>query len=473
MYAMIFLGFISFVLSLAFTPLFRDLALRLHLVDEPDHHRKIHKVPIPRIGGVAIVASAIGAYLLLFIVRLNAGIIIRSGEPFALRLLPAVAVIFGIGLIDDIFQIRPIYKLGAQFAAAVMAWESGIHLSAVGGYDFPAIVSFLLTTIWIVACSNAINLIDGVDGLAAGVGLFAVITTLVAAIFHHNVDLALATVPLAGALLGFLRFNFSPASIFLGDCGSLTLGFLLGCYGVVWSEKATTVLSMSAPLMVLFVPLFDTGLAIVRRLLRQRPIFAADCGHIHHKLLSQGLPPGRVVLILYGFCGLTSIAGLLLTSTQLQYRGLIVVVVILAALMGVQYLGYSEFGVLGKAVFGGGFHRLLNAQFTLMKFEQELAASKTLDDTWELLCRESSSFGFSGVEMLFDGETRVKRAGSRWHIRVDFPGRGYIILTRESGTRGSTTAGVLFVDCIERAFVEKLDELSVPEPEAPVFAQAN
>jgi UDP-GlcNAc:undecaprenyl-phosphate GlcNAc-1-phosphate transferase len=331
----------------------------------------------------------------------------------------------------------------------------------------------LLTTIWIVACSNAINLIDGVDGLATGVGLFAVITTLVAALIHHNIDLAFATLPLTGALLGFLRFNFSPASVFLGDCGSLTLGFLLGCYGVVWSEKSTTILSMSAPLIVLFVPLFDTGLAIVRRFLRRKPIFSADCGHIHHKLLSQGLPPGRVVLILYGFCGLTSIAGLLLTATQIQYRGLIVVVVIMAALMGVQFLGYTEIGILGKAVFGGGFHRLLNAQFNLVKFEEELAASKTLEETWELLCRESSSFGFSGLELLVDGETRVKRANSRWHIRVEFPGRGYIILTRESGARGGTTASVLFVDCLERTLVEKFDHLNVHRPEAPAFAQAN
>ena len=473
MYAMVFLGFASFALSLALTPLFRSLAFRFHLVDEPDHQRKIHKVPIPRLGGAAIIASAIGSYALLIVFKLNAGVIIWSGAPFALRLLPAVVVIFGVGLVDDIFQVRPLYKLAAQFGAAILAWESGIHLGSIGGHDLPMAVSFALTTLWIVACSNAINLIDGVDGLAAGVGLFAVVTTLVAAMFHHNVDLAFATIPLAGALLGFLRYNFSPASIFLGDCGSLTLGFLLGCYGVVWSEKSTTVLSMIAPLMVLFVPLFDVGLAIIRRFIGRRPIFAADRGHIHHKLLSQGLPPWRVVMILYAFCGLTSIAGLLLSATQNQYRGLIVVVVVLAALLGVQYLGYAEFGILGKAIFGGGFHRLLNAQLNLMKFEQKLASSKTLEDAWELLCHESSSFGFSGLELRVDGETRVKEANSRWHIRVDLPGRGYIILTRESGTRGGTSAGVLFVDCIERRFVEKLEELDSRRPEVPIYAQAN
>ena len=473
MYGMIFLAVISFALSLVLTPAVRTLAHRLHIVDEPDHHRKIHKVPIPRIGGVAIFASTIGAYALLLIVRLNAGSVIRAHAPLALRLLPAATIIFGIGLVDDIFQVKPVYKLAAQIIAAVLAWESGIHLSSVGGHDLPTVVSFVLTTIWIVACSNALNLIDGVDGLAAGVSLFAVITTLVAALFHHNVDLAFATIPLAGTLLGFLRFNFSPASIFLGDCGSLTLGFLLGCYGVVWSEKSTTVLSMSAPLMVLFVPLFDTGLAVVRRFLHQKPIFSADRGHIHHKLLSQGLPPGRVVLILYSFCGLTSVAGLLLTATQLQYRGLIVVVVILAALVGVQYLGYVEFGVLGRAIFSGGFHRLLHVHLNLAKFERRLAASKTLEETWNLLCRESSSFGFSGLELRVDGKTRVRQANSHSQIRVEFPGRGYIILSRGTGADMGASAGVLFADCIERVFVQKLEELDPARQEAAAYAEAN
>jgi UDP-GlcNAc:undecaprenyl-phosphate/decaprenyl-phosphate GlcNAc-1-phosphate transferase len=472
MYSMIFLAFVSFGLSLLLTPLSRNLALRFNLLDVPDH-RKIHKIPIPRVGGIAIVASAAGAFGLLFIFRLKAGLIIWAGAPFALRLLPAVLTIFCVGLVDDILQVRPLFKLMGQIFGAVLAWFSGIHLSTIGGHDLPAALSFALTTIWIVACCNAINLIDGVDGLAAGVGLFAVITTLIAALFHHNINLALATAPLAGALLGFLRFNFSPASIFLGDCGSLTLGFLLGCYGVVWSEKATTVLSMFAPLMVLFVPLLDVVLAIIRRFLHQQPIFAADRAHIHHKLLSRGLPPWQVVLILYGFCGLAGIAGLMLTATQDQYHSFVVIVVILGAWLGVQHLDYSEFGVVGKLVFGGGFHRLLNAQLSLAQFEKEMAASKTLDSTWELLCRESSAFGFSGVELDFDSEKRIKWASACWQIRIEFPGRGHVILIRDRGARGDGSEGVLFVDCIERIFAKKLRETEPRRPDLPAYAQAN
>jgi UDP-GlcNAc:undecaprenyl-phosphate/decaprenyl-phosphate GlcNAc-1-phosphate transferase len=472
MYSMIFLAFASFGLSLVLTPLFRNLALRLNLLDVPDH-RKIHKIPIPRVGGVAIVASAAGAFGLLFLFRLKAGLIIWAGAPFALRLLPAVLTIFCVGLIDDIFQVRPLYKLAGQILGAVLAWFSGIHLSTIGGHDLPAALSFTLTTIWIVACCNAINLIDGVDGLAAGVGLFAVITTLIAALFHHNINLALATAPLAGALLGFLRFNFSPASIFLGDCGSLTLGFLLGCYGVVWSEKSTTLLSMIAPLMVLFVPLLDVFLAIVRRFLHRQPIFAADRGHIHHKLLSRGLHPWQVVLILYGFCGLAGIAGLMLTATRAQYHSFVVIVVILGAWLGIQHLDYSEFGVVGKLVFGGGFHRLLNAQLSLAQFEKEMAASKTLESDWEVLCRESAAFGFSGVELEVDSEKRIKRANACWQIQIEFPGRGHLILTRERGARGDASEGVLFADCVERVFLRKLKDTEPSRSDMPAYAQAH
>ena len=151
-----------------------------------------------------------------------------------------------------------------------------------------------LTLLWLVACMNAFNLIDGVDGLASGLGLFATVTTFVAALLQKNVPLALATIPLAGALLGFLRYNFNPASIFLGDSGSLLIGFLLGCFGVIWSQKSATFLGMTAPLMTLAIPLLDVCLSVVRRYMRHEPLFKADRGHIHHRLLDRGFTPRRV-----------------------------------------------------------------------------------------------------------------------------------------------------------------------------------
>jgi UDP-GlcNAc:undecaprenyl-phosphate GlcNAc-1-phosphate transferase len=462
--SMIFLAVASFALSLVLTPLVRDLALRLDLVDEPDHNRKIHKVPIPRIGGVAVVAASIGAYTLLPIFKLGDGIAAGVGSVNSL-LLP-VFVIFCVGLVDDIFEIRPWYKLAAQVFAAILAWSCGIHLSEIAGHDLPKIVSLLVTILWIVACTNAINLIDGVDGLAGGAALFATATMLIAALLHHNVGLALATIPLAGALLGFLRFNFSPASIFLGDCGSLTLGFLLGCYGIFWTEKSTTWLGMAAPLMVLSVPLLDVSLAIVRRSVRQQPIFKADREHIHHKLLSQGLPPWRVALTLYGFCGLASIAGLTLTATQLPYRGLVVIVAFGIAWLGIQRLGYTELDFTEKVAFGGRMRQRTKALLSVKRFEQELLESETLEDAWHLLCKASPDFGFSGIEWSIDGEVRIRRTGSGRHTRLDFPGRGYIVLTRETKSTTAASSGALFADCVGRVFFDRLNELSPSSPRA-------
>jgi UDP-GlcNAc:undecaprenyl-phosphate GlcNAc-1-phosphate transferase len=459
MYSLIFLGLVSCAVSLLLTPLVRFLARRFGVVDQPDHKRKIHQVPIPRLGGVVIIVAAAGAYSLLLLVHLSAGHIVRSGVPFAIRLLPALGVIFCIGLIDDVFQIRAWYKLSAQIAAAALAWVSGIHLISVGGYSLPMAVSFAVTIIWIVACSNAINLIDGVDGLAVGVSLFATITTTIAALLHNNMELAYATVPLAGALLGFLRYNFNPASIFLGDCGSLTIGFLLGCYGIVWSEKSTTLLSTAAPLFVLSIPLLDAGLAIVRRFLRQQPIFVADRAHIHHKLLAKGLTPRRVVLVLYIFCGFAGAAGLVLTATRSQYQSFVVVMVFLAALVGIRKLGYNEFGVASKLAFGGAFQRLLSAQLVLEDFEEKVTACNSLQQCWEVLSRESPRFGFSGIKLQVDDEVWQKSINQGWHIRVDVPDLGYINLMRESNATSTGSAAVLFVDCISRIFVPKLKEL--------------
>jgi UDP-GlcNAc:undecaprenyl-phosphate GlcNAc-1-phosphate transferase len=464
MYSLIFLMIAGCTLSLLLTPLVRNGARRFGLVDQPDHDRKVHTTPIPRLGGVAIFAAFIVAYCLLLVVGPSAGIFVWSGLPLAIRLLPAALVIFTVGLIDDIRGVLPWQKLGGQVVAALLAWAAGIHVHGIGGHAFSTFAGFVITLVWIVACTNAVNLIDGVDGLAAGVGLFATVTTLIAALLNNNISLALATAPLAGALLGFLRFNFNPASIFLGDCGSLTIGFLLGCYGCVWSEKSTTFLSMTAPLLALSVPLFDACLSIVRRFLRQRPIFGADRAHIHHKLLSRGFTTRRVVLVFYGISGIAAAASLLLTVSQGRYRGFVIILVCLAAWLGFQHLDYDEFGVAGKMVLGGAFRGLLNAQLALLTFEHDLTAAATLEQCWDVLSRSYPKFGFTAMAFHLDDMVLLSpcpRGEPGWQVRIDFPGRGYINLTRESATTVRSAAAVPFVDCIARAFRNKLEEIQL------------
>lgn len=462
MYSLIFLGFVALVLALLLTPLIRNLAWRYGIVDQPDQQRKIHSAPIPRVGGVAIFTSVVFAYGLLLIARLSSGAIVWADLPLVLRLLPALGVVFGIGLVDDIFGLSPWIRLAAETVAAILAWAGGVQVIAIGGYSLSDdLISFVVTVLWIVTCTNAINLIDGVDGLAAGVSLFASSTMLIAGLIEHNYPMALALVPLVGSLLGFLRYNFTPASIFLGDCGSLTLGFLLGCFAAIWAEKSNALIGLSAPLMVLAVPLLDVGLAVARRLVRGRSIFAADDAHIHHKLLSRGLTPHRLLLLVYGICALGSAVSLLLTINHNENRDFVLVLVCLAAWLGLQHLGYNEFGVAKRLVFGGTIRSVLSAQLALEAFELEVQADISLEETCEVLFRTCPQFGFSGIVFHLHDVKRNWGVNSGWQARLDFPGHGYISVWRDSSAMKQAAAAVLFIDTVSRIFKQKLTGLEL------------
>lgn len=466
MYSLIFLGLVSLGLALILTPLVRNLSWHYGIVDQPDQQRKIHSAPIPRLGGVAIFTTVVGSYVLLLLVRLSSGQIVWENLPVVLRIAPALAVVFGIGLLDDVLTVGPWIRLSAETGAAILAWVGGIRIYALDGYSFSGVVvSFIVTIIWIVTCTNAINLIDGVDGLAAGVSLFAGCTMLTAALLDHNYAMALAVVPLAGALLGFLRYNFSPASIFLGDSGSLTLGFLVGCFGVVWAEKSTTLLGLTAPFMVLSIPLFDVALAVARRILRGKPIFAADDAHIHHKLLSRGLTPRNLLFTIYGICALSATASILLTINHNQNRDFVIIIVCLCAWLGLQQLGYSEFGVAKRFMLSGTIRSALSAQLALEAFELEVNGNVTLAQCCDMVCNTCPRFGFSGLVFEVDDIKQTWGINNGWHARVDFPGHGYISVWRDINSSSSNAASVLFIDSVSRVFAEKLSQLEFADHE--------
>ena len=285
----------ALILSLSFTPLVRMLALRWNLVDLPGS-RKVHKNPIPRIGGVAVSAAYFGSCLIAATVYLHFSPHLPVAFSTIQSIGPATLLIFLIGLADDILDLRPWQKFSVQVAASLLVISAGVHMGDSYLFVGSPILARVATLLWLLACTNAVNLIDGLDGLASGIALLATTTTLAASLLNGNVELTMATAPLAGALIGFLVFNSNPASIFLGDSGSLVLGFLLGCFSLLWSAKSATLLGMAAPLIALSVPLIDTSLAITRRFLRGQPIFLPDRSHIHHRLLALGLTHRGAVL---------------------------------------------------------------------------------------------------------------------------------------------------------------------------------
>ena len=302
------------------TPLLIRFAERVNAVDEPDA-RKTHTAPMPRIGGVAVFAGFIAgmtfaAYATGLLFHLPQGVYWRG-------LIFAATGLFLVGLLDDLRGLSFRWKFAAQIIAAVFVWQSGFRIEVVshplGGDLNLAWMSLPITVLWIVGITNAVNLIDGLDGLAAGIALITTLTVGLIAFDRGLLGVTAASVTLAGALAGFLRFNFNPARIFLGDSGSLFLGFVLAVTSVRGSQKGPTAVAVLVPLLVLGLPLMDTGLAVVRRSLRigargrkrdgstvayflrnYQQVFLPDRGHIHHRLLDLGLSHRNAVLVLYG-----------------------------------------------------------------------------------------------------------------------------------------------------------------------------
>jgi UDP-GlcNAc:undecaprenyl-phosphate GlcNAc-1-phosphate transferase len=440
----------SFLIAYTATPLIRNFALRRGWVDVPDGARKLHDRPIPRVGGIAVMLAYVVMLGVLAIARPHALDDNALALRWVWRLLPGAAVVFATGLLDDLYSLRPWQKLAGELTAAALACAVGVRITAIGGAGIPAWAGVLLTFSWLILCTNAFNLIDGLDGLASGVGLFATLTVLTAGLLDGDLRLVLATAPLAGALTGFLRYNLNPATVFLGDAGSLSVGFLLGCFGVVWSYKASTMVGMTGPLMAMAVPLCDTAVAVARRFLRSKPIFGADRAHIHHRLLDLGLTPKRVVLLLYGASGLAACFALVESSVSTEWHGIVFLLFVAAAWAGIHRLDYHEFHAVGEILRLRLLRGLLNDHLRLRSLEESLSGARTPDDYWRAVRDAAREFGFNSIELELHGRTYTEAlqngGNSGWTVRVPLQGSGYVRLTRESQGSGSSVRVASFLD---------------------------
>ena len=475
MYTLVLLGIASFLFAFILTPVCRNLAVRCRLLDPPDRLRKLHESPVPRVGGIPIALAYMLSFLALMLNQQGARML-AAGLPLALKLLPAAALIFLVGLLDDIRGLRPATKLAGQCAAGSLALIAGLQISALGHQPAPWI-NGPLTILWLVACSNAFNLIDGVDGLASGVGLFATATPLIAALIGNNLALAVVIVPLAGALLGFLRYNFNPASIFLGDSGSLLVGFLLGCFGILWSQKSATLLGMVAPMMALSIPLLDASIAVARRFLRGQPIFAADRGHIHHRLLDRGLTPRRVALVLYAFCGLAATFSILQWFSRGNMSGMVILLFCAGAWIGVQHLGYAEFSLARRLMSPASFRSNVSAQLYIRGLQQALESAGSLDDCFAVIRDACLKFDFVEIRLSVAGRLWQERLHAingdpRWHLRIPLSETDYINFTRRNDSSILPMGVAPFMDVIQRSMMAKCAAIAAaPNPGRPLRSQ--
>jgi len=298
----------SFLLAFILTPLARKLALRCNCLDLPDGKRKLHKEPVPYFGGISIlVGFAVSASVFSF---LTAGCITTEISV----LLIGGALICLVGLLDDMYDIRPICKLFAQVAAAAFAvyFGGGIEYTGVLGFSLRlGALSFPVTVFWIVLIVNAVNLIDGLDGLAGGVCAMESFALLVTSLIMGNPVCAVASAALCGAQLGFLPYNAFRATIFMGDAGSMLIGYVMACISVFGLFKSQALFSIVIPALIFALPVLDTVSAFCRRIAKGRNPFRADRQHLHHRLLCNGFTPPQSVLAIYVAAAVFCIASVL------------------------------------------------------------------------------------------------------------------------------------------------------------------
>lgn len=327
---------IAFGVTYLLTPIIRHWAIAKGFYDKPDA-RKVHKGNIPRLGGVAIFLGYLAAlaYSLEF-----------TEEKWGLLVGTIILVL--VGLVDDIKGIGPKTKLLGQVLAAAALVVNGVNIGWItnpwGNLIYlPEWFAIPMTIFWIVAFINIVNLIDGLDGLAGGICLIACVTILGVTVAMGQTETALITVSLAGAISAFLKYNFNPAKIFMGDTGSMLLGYTIGAISVIGVVKTATTVALLVPVIVLGVPIMDTSFAIVRRYMNGKPIFKPDKGHLHHRLLANGLSQKQAVLLMYVATIAFGIIAVIVAKFNATFGIILLFLLILCAIFVA-----NKLGTLGK-----------------------------------------------------------------------------------------------------------------------------
>jgi UDP-GlcNAc:undecaprenyl-phosphate/decaprenyl-phosphate GlcNAc-1-phosphate transferase len=406
--------FLSLLFSFVLTRCVRDFASRCGWVAIPSHERHLHSRPLPRLGGVAIFISF---SLSMLAAAVMARYIPNLHSAFALKTLltilaPATAV-FLLGVYDDLRPVGPYVKFAVQGLAATMLFMGGLRILNIpvlfGEHQLPWFVGLPFTILWVLAITNAFNLIDGLDGLAAGSALFSTLVAFVVTLLNGYSLVTVMTIALAGAILGFLRYNFNPATIFLGDSGSLFIGFLLSALALAGAQKAPTIVAVAIPVVSFGLPILETSLSILRRLISGRPVFTADREHIHHKLLQHGLTHRQVVIVLYAVSAVFALLSLFLLWPTGSSLGLVLAVLGIGIWIGVQRLGYLELGELGRVAQRTFEQRqIVINNLAIRRATEELKVARDYEQIWRVLEAAFTSNDFDGFHVrfkLFPGES--------------------------------------------------------------------
>lgn len=390
MSTLLFVFIIALALSLLLTPFVRKLALKNNLLREPNA-RDLHTTAKPRVGGIAIYVAFVLPLVCALPLKTDISILLQDYR--ILIILCGATIMFAIGLIDDIRSLSPKIKLIGQLLVALFTWFGGVQINAVsaslsGGIELH-LLSLPVTIFWIVLVTNAINLIDGLDGLAAGVTLLASLLMVLVCLSQGAFLLTLGFTALAGSLLGFLRYNFNPASIFMGDSGSYFLGYTVATLSIFGSVKGQMTLAMLIPFLALGVPIFDALLSPMRRFARGKKIFSPDRKHLHHRLIQWGCTQRQAVLILYGFTILLAAVAFTLVYAKNERAAFILLVPAAALIFCFRKLGYLHYFAVDK-MYGwlldiSEVSRLSHSSRSYLDILLNIKSAKDIDEMWHFI----------------------------------------------------------------------------------------
>lgn len=342
---------LAFIVSFMVTPYSIKIAEKIGAIDVPKDDRRMRKKPIPKLGGIAVIAGfTISLMYLISVMHIEGSINLFNNNQYFKKLLGigiGTIIITITGIIDDTREIKPLQKLLGQVFAAIVVVSFGVQIEDINIPYFTNLglsheLSIIATIIWIVGITNAINLIDGLDGLSSGIALISCISLLIIFALNDSPTIAILIITsLVGALVGFLPFNFSPAKTFIGDTGSNFLGYILSIVSILGVAKTYTAVVIALPMLVLGLPIFDVTWAIIRRIIKGKSIkaiFQADKGHLHHRLVATGFSQKQAVLVLYAVSAALGVFAIIILESGI-WKALSFLLMVIAAL----FLGYKNF----------------------------------------------------------------------------------------------------------------------------------
>ncbi len=447
---------VAMAASLCLTALVRTAARRWRIVDHPDGRRKLHSGPVPLWGGIAVYLAVVLGLVTAVYGPFGAG---QQQVEFATTLIITAGIVCLFGSVDDCWGLGSRLKLLLQIGAVLPIVALGCSVDRIAAFGHPIELGWLgppLTVLWLVACINALNLLDGMDGLASTVGLVTAVMMAIIAASGGHVHVAVTAVVLAGALAGFLVYNLPPASIFLGDSGSMVIGLIVGVLGIQGALKTSATLAITVPAVIMCLPMFDMLLAVVRRKLTGERFDAADRQHVHHRLLDRGLNPWQVLCVIGAFCLITGAAAVVASFIHFDALAWITALALIVLAVRMELFGHHELALVKRAVacrLADVASRLGAPPSRLSHWDAAKLADLPFVETWQTLIDEVKTRSVRRLELILSCEGEHPRrhhwvsdascAGDvdtqgRWSIAMAFHNRRQQVCElRATGTGGT------------------------------------